>query len=50
MQKTNATGYGAISTKKLCGRLGLNLNITSKRHEYTRLTNYTVTIKRYQRD
>lgn len=36
--KTNSTGMGLYLSKKLCDRLGLNISITSKENEYTRLT------------
>ncbi len=35
--KVNATGMGLYLSKKLCDRLGLQLDIVSKENEYTRL-------------
>lgn len=37
-KKVNATGMGLYLSKKLCDRLGLKLEITSKENEYTRVT------------
>lgn len=36
--KNHATGMGLYLSKKLCDRLGLNLEITSEENEYTKLT------------
>ena len=36
--KANTTGMGLYLSKKLCSKLGLKLAISSKEHEYTRLT------------
>ncbi|MDO5411177.1 MAG: sensor histidine kinase [Lachnospiraceae bacterium] len=37
-KKTNATGIGLYLSKKLCGRLGLEIQIASVENEYTRVT------------
>lgn len=37
-KKSNSTGMGLYLSKKLCDRLGLKIEITSKENEYTRVT------------
>ena len=37
-KKSNSTGMGLYLSKKLCDRLGLKIEITSKENEYTRAT------------
>lgn len=37
-KKANATGMGLYLSKKLCSRLGLNIEITSKENEYTKVS------------
>lgn len=37
-KKANATGMGLYLAKKLCGRLGLGLEVDSRENQYTKLT------------